>query len=162
MSDAPKSEIIQPPNPLRNKVGRLAGFDADAIARAEAALTAMSAQFESWMQDELDKLEASRQAAKAAGFDEASCEHLYTRSHDLKGLGTTYGFPIVTRMAGSLCKLIERPELRRGAGAHGALIEAHVNAIKAAVRDGIKDVDHPVGNAIVTTLEAQVAQRPAA
>jgi hypothetical protein len=38
-------QIIRPPNALRAKVGGFGGIDANAIAKAEAALKAMSAQF---------------------------------------------------------------------------------------------------------------------
>jgi hypothetical protein len=55
-------QVIQPPNDLRAKLG--GGISADAIARAEEALQAISAQFGDWLQDEMDKLEAARAATK--------------------------------------------------------------------------------------------------
>ena len=39
MSNPP--QVIRPPNPLRAKVGGFGGIDADAIAKAEAALKAI-------------------------------------------------------------------------------------------------------------------------
>ena len=43
------NQVIRPPNPLRAKVGGgFGGIDANAIARAEEALKAMSAQFGPW------------------------------------------------------------------------------------------------------------------
>ena len=78
------------------------------------------------------------------------------RAHDLKGLGGTYQYPLVTRMAASLCRITDTAERR--ADAPLFLIDAHIDAIKAVVRDGIQTDDHPVGRALAEELERQVAQ----
>jgi hypothetical protein len=130
-------------------------LDPDIVARAEAALKSLSAQFSRWLQDEIDKLGAAGERATAEGLSGVAGEVLYTRAHDLKGLGGTYEFPIVTRVAASLCRLIEDAEHRRLAPL--PLVESHINAIKVMVRDNIKDDSHPVGQAICLSLETQVA-----
>jgi hypothetical protein len=81
-------------------------------------------------------------------------ENLYLRAHDLKGLGTTYGYQLITRIAGSLCRMIDDKEKR--AGAPLELVDAHIDAIKAAVRDDIKSDDHQVGRVLVEELERRV------
>lgn len=155
MSNSNPAQVIPAQNNLRLKVGGGGGrlsFDADAVARAEAALKSLSGQFAQWMQDELDKLEAARAAVRDKGMTPQTAETLYMRAHDLKGLGTTYEFPLVTRIAGSLCKLIDNPATR--ANAPLPLVDAHINAIKAAVRDDIKTDEHPVGRALAEELES--------
>jgi hypothetical protein len=129
------------------------GVDPDVVARAEAALKALSAQFSRWLQDEIDKLDAARAAVGVEGLSSPAGETLYTRAHDLKGLGGTYEFPIVTRAAGSLCKVIDSPQAR--ASAPLSLVDSHITAIKAMIRDGIKTDDHPIGQAMVMSLEDQ-------
>ena len=53
-----KAQIIQVPNTLRAKVGgRLGALDAQAVAKAEAALADLSNHFEDWLMDEIRKLE---------------------------------------------------------------------------------------------------------
>lgn len=157
MTNSNQAEVIPAPNTLRLKVGggRLS-FDADAVARAEAALKSLSGQFAQWMQDELTKLEAARTAVREQGMTAQTAETLYMRAHDLKGLGTTYEFPLVTRIAASLCKLIDNPATR--ANAPLPLVDAHIDAIKAAVRDDIKTDEHPVGRALVTELETRTQE----
>jgi hypothetical protein len=127
--------------------------DADVVARAEAALKALSAQFSQWLQDEIDKMDAARARVATEGLSGPAGEALYTRAHDLKGLGGTYEFPIITRASGSLCRVIDSPKAR--AAAPLSLIDAHINAIKAMIRDGVKDDSHPVGQAMVVALEEQ-------
>lgn len=132
------------------------GIDADVVARAEAALKSLAAQFSRWLQDEIDKLDAARAAVGIEGLTGPAGEALYTRAHDLKGLGGTYEFPIVTRAAGSLCRVLDTAQAR--AAAPLSLVDSHINAIKSMIRDGIKTDDHPIGQAMVLSLEDQVAE----
>ena len=154
---AGEAEFIQAPNTLRAKVGaRFGGVDAEAIARAEAALAGLASQFDGWLKDEAEKLEAAHREVRDHGATTERMNALYTCAHDLKGLGGTYGFPLVSRMAGSLCKLMD------GAGGRTAaplfLIDAHIDGIRALIRDDIRAVDHPVGVALSRALEARVAE----
>ncbi|HZV83530.1 MAG TPA: Hpt domain-containing protein [Brevundimonas sp.] len=136
--------------------GGFGGIDAGAIAKAEAALKAMSAQFGQWLQDEIVKLDKAQTDIREHGYNAHTAEALYFRAHDLKGLGSTYQYPLVTRLAASLCKMMDDPARRLGAPL--ILLDAHIDAIKAVVRDQIQTDDHPVGKALAETLEAQVAQ----
>jgi len=136
--------------------GGFGGIDASAIAKAEEALKAMSAQFGQWLQDEIVKLDQAQAAIRSAGYNAATAEALYFRAHDLKGLGTTYQYPLVTRLAGSLCRIMDDPGRRMAAPL--VLLDAHIDAIKAVVRDEIQTDDHPVGKILAETLEARVAE----
>ena len=150
-------QMIQPPNALRLRVGgggRLGAIDPAAIAKAEAALAGLSGNFAEWLNDEIAKLGAARQVVRESGPTPEHMESLYLRAHDLKGLGTTYEFPIITRIAGSLCRLIDDKDKR--VQAPMSLIDAHIDAIKAAVRDDIKTDDHPIGAILVQELEKKV------
>lgn len=134
---------------------RPTAIDADVVARAEAALKALSSQFSQWLQDEIDKLDAARDLAAAEGLSGPAGEALYGRAHDLKGLGGTYEFPIVTRAAASLCRVVDSPKAR--AAASLSLVDCHIDAIKTMIRDGIRDDSDPVGQSLVMSLEDQTA-----
>jgi len=148
------AEVIQVPNMLKLKVGGRGGIDMAAIAKAEAALKSLSGNFSQWLNDEIVKLEAARQEVRAAGLNALTVEALYLRAHDLKGLGATYEFPLITRLAGSLCKLIDEPDSRLSAPMF--LVDAHIDAIKACVRDDIRTDTHPVGKILAVELEGRV------
>jgi len=155
LSDNNPGQMIQVPNTLRLKVGgRLGAIDPAAIAKAEAALKSLSGNFAEWLADEVAKLEAARQRVRAEGLTTEAAENLYLRAHDLKGLGATYEYPIVTRIAGSLCKLIDDPAKR--AEAPLFLVDAHIDAIKASVKNSIQSDTHPTGRILVTELEQRV------
>lgn len=151
------NQVIRPPNPLRAKVGGgFGGIDASAIARAEQALKAMSAQFGQWLNDEVAKLDKAQADIRSQGYTPETAEALYFRAHDLKGLGTTYEYPLVTRIAASLCRMLDDADKRMQAPL--AVVDAHIDAIKAVVRDKIQTDDHPVGRDLAETLEARAAE----
>lgn len=150
-------QFIKPKTSLKDKVGRVSPIDPEALARAEAALKSLSGQFQAWMEEEVVKLDAAREAASAAGMTEKSLADVYGASHDAKGMGGTYEYPLVTALAASLCRFLETPETREIAAANFKLVDAHVDAIKAAVRGQIKTTDHPVGRTLLLELDTQVA-----
>ena len=157
MSQQNSGQMIQVPNTLRAKVGgRFGAIDPAAIAKAEAALKSLSGNFSQWLNDEVVKLEGARQRVRTEGVTAETMEFLYLRAHDLKGLGTTYEYPLITRIGASLCKLIDDKDRRLTAPI--ALIDGHIDAIKAAVRDEIKTDDHPVGKVLIQELERRVTE----
>lgn len=148
-------EIINPPNALKAKVGgALPALDQHAIARAEAALAKLSDQFNDWIAEELDKLIAAWGVYEASGGTPEARDELHRRAHDLKGLAPTYGYPLVGRICGSLCKLSGDEALDRIPPM--SLLRAHVDATKAAVKNKIMATDHPVAVALTAELEAQM------
>ena len=157
MSDP--AHVIRPTPPLRTKVGGGFGINADAIARAEEALKAMSAQFGQWLNDEIVKLDKAQADVREQGLNAETAEALYFRAHDLKGLGTTYEYPLVTRIAGSLCRLLYDAGARQNAPL--IIIDAHIDAIRAVVRDQVKTDENPTGRILAESLEAKVAEHKA-
>jgi chemotaxis protein histidine kinase CheA len=154
----PKAQLIDPrdmghvPVDLKTPV-----FDAGAIARAEEALQALSGSFQQWLQDEIGKVQAARVAAEADAWSTPALEELCTAAHDLKGLGATYDCPIATQIAGSLCRLIETDAGKARAQRDPSLARAHVDALRALQRSGIRSDEHPVGRSLLHELEARVA-----
>jgi hypothetical protein len=152
-----QGQMIPVSNTLKLKIGsRFGGIDPAALAKAEAALKGLSDNFDQWMQDELGKLDAARARIAAEGYTAETAENLYFRAHDLKGLGATYGYPVVTSIAGSLCRLIDDPATRMKAPLF--LLDAHIDGIKAAVRGDIRDTDHPVAKSLLDELDRRVRE----
>ena len=143
------------PRPLGGRF-KFGGLDSAAVARAEAALKSLSVNFDQWMVDELSRLEAARDAVRAQGWNAATADALYRRVHDIKGLGTTYGYQLVTRIGTSLCGLLHDPDTRMSAPL--ALVEAHIDGIVAAIRGDIRSDEVTAGRALAEELEAQAAR----
>jgi HPt (histidine-containing phosphotransfer) domain-containing protein len=145
-------EVITPPNRLRGVVSNDGSGPDGAVARAEAALAQLSSEFSAWMDAECARLTAARDAVRELGFDEDTREALFHAAHDIKGEAATFGFPAVADAADSLCRLIEHtPDLGR---IPMALLDQHVDAVRAIVREYARtDVDE-VSGALTQKLRA--------
>lgn len=147
-------EIFMPPNVLKAKVGGSGVLDLGAVKRAEAAIEELKEEFSEWIVIDVDHLIAARDAyAKAPSVETLAT--LYRTAHDLKGQAGTFDFPLVARVASSLCKLTD--DDCNPATVPGKLVEAHVNAIKVILRDKIKDASDMMASVLVGELERQVA-----
>ncbi|MEX0590426.1 MAG: Hpt domain-containing protein [Xanthobacteraceae bacterium] len=138
--------VIMPPHRLKTAVihtsepGEIA---MDVIEKAEAALAALKDEFGGWMDSECERLEAARQALHYAGASAPTIKMLFLASHDVKGDAATLGFPLAGRLAGSLCRLLDHaPDPKR---CPVVLIDRHVEAIRAVVRESVRDMAQPVG-----------------
>lgn len=132
---------------------------AELETKAETAVVALSDEFEGWMRDDLDKLRAAWVTASAPEASADDYRALYTCAHNIRGAATSYGFPSVSRLCGSLCTLLG--ETRPGENA--ALINLHVEACRAAVAAGPQgEGSETVADAVCDALERKVAEKVAA
>lgn len=151
----PNVQLIDPKNFGRRQI-EMPVFDAQSVARADQALKAMRGSFQEWLEADVTILQTARQDGEQNGWNEQTFEALLNTAHDLKGLGATYEYPLATKMAASLCRLLEAEEGRAAMLQAPGLMIAHVDAIRAAARDHIKSVENPTGRALLRALEAEV------
>ena len=130
--------VITQPNRLRKVLRRVEDEkdSDDPVARAEQALAGLSGEFKGWMLAEADRLSAAHAAVRKDGFTRTASEELFRAAHDIKGDAATFGYFYAGVVAESLCRVIEHaPDLNK---VPSQLIEHHVNAIQAIVRDHTK------------------------
>ena len=147
-------EIFMPPNILKAKVGS-GGLDSSALRKAEQAIEELRKEFGDWIVEDVTHLVEARNTYVSNPSDE-TLSALYRAAHDLKGQGTTFDFPLVARVASSLCKLTDDDTKLKSIPVH--LIDAHVDAIKVIVRDGIKDTTNTMATLLSAELERQVTE----
>ena len=143
--------IFTPPNLLRAKVGNKPGPNLDQIvAKAEAALTELQDDYEVWIRDDLKTL---REAVKSLRqeLDPTVLERIKTLGHEIKGQGTTYGYPLLTIAGDLLYRFIA--EDGKVAANHLALIDAHVDFMALVLSDKIHDQDDVTAQGILAGLE---------
>ncbi|MDB6097571.1 MAG: hypothetical protein JWN58_274 [Gammaproteobacteria bacterium] len=147
-------ELFMPPNILKAKVGgNFAGIDMAAMRRAEAALDILKTNYAEYVGTDVQHLEDSRDRF-AAQPDKTQLDGLYRASHDIRGQAATFGYPLVARVATSLCHLIEATKLPSALPL--ALVDAHVSTIRVIFRDKIKDGANQVAEELSCELEGQV------
>lgn len=132
-------------------------FSGEAIERAEDALDAMDGQMASWLEAIIERLQGARQMAEASSWDEIGAEAVHGAAHDLKGIGETCGFPLATQIAASLCRLIETDAGKDAVAKDPSLACAHIDALRAVVRDSVCTDADPIGRALLRALETRVA-----
>ena len=131
---------------------------ASTLARAEKAVANLAQDYASWALADVAK---ARLALAAAIEDAASrdqhVEALFRVGHDLKGQGTSFGFPLVTKVGHSLCALT-RDRARQYESRHLDLIKSHLDAIDLILTKGIKGDGGKVGAELVAKLEQRVSE----
>ena len=127
-------EVITPDTrKLRRAVSAARPGDDDPVARAEQALAQISNEFATWMDEECTRIDTARQRVKSEGLNKESRQELFLAAHDVKGDSGTFGFPLVSPAADSLCRLLEHsPDMKR---IPMSLIDQHVEAVRAIVRE---------------------------
>jgi hypothetical protein len=133
--------------------GSIAGIDTSALKRAETAVETLKSEFHSWVRDDVAKLDVARDAF-ARSPDARAREKLYRVSLDMTGQADTFEFPLVARVAKSLCDLV----VDAPADIPMSLVDAHVNAIRIIFRDNIKSQDNPTAVELASELEGRVAE----
>jgi chemotaxis protein histidine kinase CheA len=147
--------VIIPPPTLRDRVmsigtGTKDGFDTAALERAEQALAALATDFSVWMRDETAKLEAARETFHGAPNEPDKQQVLYRAAHDIRGQGRTFGYALAGEIADGLCDLIDGAEAMDGQVLE--LTDAHIDAIRAVVRDDVRDENDKVARKLIDGL----------
>jgi chemotaxis protein histidine kinase CheA len=146
-------KIIVPPHKLKSAISHTAepgDIAMDVVQKAEEALAMLKGEFGDWMQAECDQLEAARLDLHKDGPTSTTLLMLFRAGHDIKGDAATLGYPIAGRLAGSFCRLIDHaPDRTR---IPTVLIDRYVEAIRAVVREQVRDAAQPTVNEITEQL----------
>jgi HPt (histidine-containing phosphotransfer) domain-containing protein len=127
-------EVITPDTrKLRKAVRAAVPGEPDQVEAAERALGRLAGDFNVWMHDECDRVDAARRNAGKHGLTHENCQELFFAAHNIKGDAATFGYPEMARAADSLCRLLEHtPDLSK---VPLAIIDQHVDALRAIVRE---------------------------
>jgi HPt (histidine-containing phosphotransfer) domain-containing protein len=137
-------------------------IDPVALARANSVLAALSESYPEMVHPEVEHLLASwteiRARAQSActngstvdGATRHDEDQLYRIAHDFKGHAGSYGYPLVSMIAASMCSLIKRGGLQIP-NTHDA-IDCHVNAIQQLIEGRMSGDGGESGQQIVENL----------
>lgn len=149
-------ELFMPPNMLKAKMGSgHGGIDMAALKRAEQAMEELKSEFADWLADDLQVLIGAR-AEYAQKPDGPARAGLLRAAHDLKGQAATFNYPLISRVAGSLSKMIG--ELPESTPLPLPLVDAHVNAILVIHKQAMQDTADEIAAALCKELDARVEE----
>jgi hypothetical protein len=127
------------------------------LARAQAAVADLARNFAESAVADLDRcaafLKTAREQPEARA---ASIKEIYGIAHNLKGQGTSFGYPLITRIGQSLCQLTRRDCVFSDADL--GIVQAHLDAIRLVLAKDIKGDGGAIGDKLGARLETLVAQ----
>lgn len=151
-------EVITPPRRLRDKVQTTPPSNIrEALERAESLVDQRRSRFDLAVEAGAQMRELQARFAAVEDGREPCEPHLkamYEIVHDLRGQGATFGYPLVTRIGNTFCRLLEirtapdRRDLDR--------IRAHIDALVMVVSKNLRG-EHPAGTELVAGLERLLA-----
>lgn len=146
---AEKGKFIQPPPRLRQKVRRSGGPTAkQAIMSALNAAEDLMEHYQGWAVDDLTKLWQAFQSTPSAKVAPERVTEMFEISHGIRGEGGTFGYPLISAIADSLCKFLEGKNHVSRKGLE--VVKVHILAMRAVFRQDYKGA-HP-------TLERELRQ----
>jgi chemotaxis protein histidine kinase CheA len=156
-------QVIRPPNSLRKaKVGNGPGkLDPEALRNAEAAVAGMEKDFTLWAAADMETLDAAVAALRGAGGrSKDGMAEIFRIALDMKGQGGSFGYQMITRIAGSLCDFLEGRHALNQLGMEA--VSAHVAAMRAILAEDIRDNGGETGKALLDELGRLTAKASAA
>jgi hypothetical protein len=127
------------------------------LARAQAAVADLAKSFEVSAVVDLDRCAAFLKTAREnpAGRVDAVKE-IYGIAHNLKGQGSSFGYPLITRIGQSLC-MLTRPQ-RAFFDADLGIVQGHLDAIRLILAKEIKGAGGEAGDKLAARLETLVGR----
>lgn len=143
---------------LRSRVANEGPPDDDMLRRAAAAIAVLGETFEKHAISEVEKMyRLFREGSDKAAKRQDNADEILVFARDLRSQGTTFEYPLVTRISGSLCTFIE------GRKKQGPLDEddfevicVHLDALNAVLALRVIGDGGPTGEEIGDGLESAV------
>jgi hypothetical protein len=125
------------------------------LARAEAAVAALARDYIAWARADIDL--CRRHLTAAQQEPEQRRQHvaaLYGVAHNIKGQGTSFGFPLMTRLGQSLCQLTRQPHA--SGDTELALADRHLQVMSDVLQQDARGDGPPALQAAVQKIEHEV------
>ncbi len=166
MAEAPKPKVrvrlYRFRNRLKDKAAGLGGdvplvLDEALLAQAEQLFEDMAEDYPDWVSRQLEQLlELHRRCVDTPDARRSLFEQINAIAHDMKGQGGTFGYGLVTTIATSLNRF---SSLRTAIqDRHVEIIKAHIDAMRAVIRDRLKADGGETGMALVKGLETVISR----
>ena len=130
----------------------------EVLAKAEAAIDRLAAEYPRHAgRDIADLNRCVESMASDTDNQAAHYNEILRIAHDVRGQGSLFGYPLLTRCAGSLCRATRLLEAHDRAALN--IVRAHVAAMQAILETGVVGVENKTAQAIAAGLEMLVSSR---
>ena len=148
---AGKAAFIKVPNKIRSKVSGGGAITDTMLKNAERTLQEHGANYVSRAEAQInDLVKMVRHAGEKADLRPKLFPEIFRQSHDIRGLGSTFGYELITEIGGSLCTFLEEIALHDDNAME--VVSAHVDALCAVIANDVKGDGGVVGREITGVL----------
>lgn len=151
-----EAQFVTPPNYLKMKVGA-GGVDKEALKEAEIAVQVLGHKmYAKWADSDLDRMRAAFEELKQTSLDDVdSVKKMLRICWDMKGLGGTFGYPLVTTITHYLSNYLEHC-LDKGTQVSSAVVSPHIDALYVVLSQKVSGDGGAIGRELVAGLEKVV------
>ena len=152
-TDNPKEPVmIDPPDPLRSKVTGGGGPSLEMLAKADAEITKVGAGYSEWTVRDIEQLSGLlAQASENPAERRERISDIFDVSHDMRGQGTSFDYPLMTRICESLCRFTD--ELEQVDQKALNLVRTHIEAMRAVITHKVSGEKNELAQQIASGLE---------
>jgi chemotaxis protein histidine kinase CheA len=152
-----KAEYITPPHTIRTKVSGGGPLSTQMLQKAEEVVQQHAEKYIERAQAQVDGLiEVAREAHAETSDRPTIFEKIFLQAHDIRGLGSTFGYTLVTNIAASLCNFVESIDEHDDNVME--VLDAHVDALRGMIGNDVKGDGGPIGREILDGLNQAVAK----
>jgi len=146
-------------NRLREKISGLGSsgpltIDPEIMSAAEGQLDRMEGDYADWVKTSLQQLMVAFRHAKAEELPRKRGPmvlQINRLAHDLRGQGSTFGYPLITVFGKSLYETTLNPD--DPSDQMISFIGSHIDGINAVIRDRIKGTGGDIGGELIHSLD---------
>ncbi len=155
--------VYRLPNRLRDKVlgiGGTRGFDPMLVKLATEAIIRREDDYADWVMGSVQRLHQLLKRLAAGEPARPILKEMNAIAHELRGQGTTFGYPLVTLFCQSLFEFTgaDLPLDMALGEDEQTLLKAHVDGVQAVLGGKVKGDGGPVGKELRHMLTASVAR----
>lgn len=145
-------EIHHPKTTLKNKVNIPGGIPLKEMEKRMAKkMGALTDQFLSGIPSVIQTIETALNNLENGKGQETDQATLYRQGHDLKGMGGSFGYPIMGAIGGGICELTDKSI--KPSALRLSLIRVHLDLLTYVAVNRIKDDKDPNAAPILSSLE---------
>ncbi|OFX12602.1 MAG: hypothetical protein A2516_06490 [Alphaproteobacteria bacterium RIFOXYD12_FULL_60_8] len=152
--DDSEPEFITPPTNIKSKVSITPdGVDLEALEKAEQVIAGLQDSYLDWVEEDLRNIQAAYDKAVAdAANRKAYFDEIFRISHDVKGQGGSFDYPLMTIIGNHLCRFLESVETPKESDLQ--VIKLHIDSLRVVITQRMAGDGGAVGTKLVAGIEA--------
>lgn len=151
MSSGSEAEVFETKS-LQDKVSKISSDEVqDMMSRAQASIDTIADDYETWAVEDLARIHAAMEMVRSE--EARRGEHLravFRISHEMKGQGGTFGYPLVSEIAHSLCGFIDTADESQPLTVN--VVDAHIQALNLIIKSRMSGDGGKAGDELLSGL----------